>query len=121
MKKIKSLLFSALLSLIFITLAACTTENITCTADELKNFAWSNSDDFGKSIELRFDGNTGFLKIKSKDEAYEIKGDVIADDNNLTITDSTLKDTYEFTYKLYGDKIELTYGENTLTLNKVKS
>lgn len=121
MKKTKNFLFIILLILVCIISFGCTTKNITCKADELKSFSWENSDDYGKSIELHFIENKGFLKIKSKDESYEIKGDVKADENNFVITDSSLKDTYEFTYKLYGDKIELTYGGNTLTLNKVKS
>lgn len=121
MKKIKGVIFVVLLILICIQLFGCTTKNITCKSDELKSFTWSGSDDYGKSIELHFEENTGFLKIKSKEEVYEIKGDVKSDDKSLVITDNNLKDTYEFTYKLYGDKIELTYGENTLTLNKVKS
>lgn len=109
----------ACISIITMILSGCTQGQITSKADELTTNEWFASDKFGKEISLLFTQDTAELKIKTNDFSCKIIGNVLVDEQTVKIFDNTLKQTYSFDYNLYGDKIEITYDEKTVELNKI--
>ncbi len=109
----------ALFICLFIPFSGCTQKQITSPQDELVLYEWGKSDKFGKEISLSFADDTAQLKIKTTDFDYSIAGDVLIDNETIKIYDNNLKQSYSFNYVLYGDKIEITYNENTLELDKI--
>lgn len=99
-------------------LSGCTSNEITCTADELKAYTWSASDDYGKSARLAFDEDDAEFVLKSGDTQTTIKGKAAVNDKSITISAPDVPDAYTFAYTLFGNKIEITYGGNTITLDK---
>lgn len=109
----------AFIAVITMILSGCTQSQITSKADELMSNEWFASDKFGKEISLLFTQDTVELKVKTNDFSGKIIGTVLVDEQTVKIFDNTLKQTYSFDYSLYGDKIEITYDEHTVELNKV--
>lgn len=109
----------ACIAIITMILSGCTQAQITSKADELMANEWFASDKFGKEIALSFTEDTAELEVKTNDFSCKIIGTVLVDEQAIKIFDNTLKQTYSFNYSLYGDKIEITYEENTVELNKV--
>lgn len=107
--------------LILVLLAGCVEPSITSIEDELKLYTWQNKDEFDKTITLSFSNTHATLLMKTKTEETKIEGLAVLEENNLQIFDSNVNNSYAFSYKLFGDKIELTYGEHTLTLYKQHS
>ena len=109
----------ACIAVITMILSGCTQSQITSKADELMANKWFSSDKFGKEIALSFTQNNAELEVKTDDFSCKIIGIALVDEQTVKIFDNTLKQTYSFDYNLYGDKIEITYDENTVELNKV--
>lgn len=105
--------------IMMVLLTGCTQTQITSEADELMANKWSACDKFGKEISLSFIEDKAELKVKTDNFSCEITGIALVDDQTLKIFDNTLKQNYSFNYTLYGDKIEITYYENTIELSKV--
>lgn len=100
-------------------LTGCTQTQIVTKADELMANEWCANDKFGKEISLSFGENTAELKVKTKDFTGKIAGTALVDEQTVKIFDNTLKESYSFNYTLYGDKIDITYNEDTIELSKV--
>ncbi len=115
MRSIK-LLF--IIILCFIALCGCTKRQITSVADEVTAYTWENSDKFNKNIKLSFNDNYAKLYIKTNNYTGQIQGNAVVTNNSIEIFDNTLKESYKFSYTLYGDRIEFTYGEKTIKLEK---
>lgn len=113
------LCFVFIIVIILFLFCGCTQRQITYVSDELMANSWQNFDKFNKEISLTFDGNNADLKIKTDDFNGNITGIAIVNDTNIEIFDNKLKEKFCFNYVLYGDKIELTYKEKTIELNKV--
>lgn len=105
--------------IIIVLLTGCTQSQITSEADELMANKWSACDKFGKEISLSFIEDTAELKMKTDNFSCEITGTALVDEQTLKIFDNNLKQSYSFNYTLYGDKIEITYYENTIELSKI--
>lgn len=102
-------------------LCSCTRTAVQSEADELKANAWHGQGDYQSTIDLSFHGDTAAFDIKAGGGAkMQISGECVVNDDSITVTDSNLKERFEFKYNLSGDQIELTYGDNTVTLEKVK-
>ncbi len=117
LKKVNS--FIALLMCCVMFFCGCTTEEITSPADELMSYSWEKTDKFGKELSLSFSEDTATVKISLSDYDYSITGTVLVDDETIKIFDENLKQTYSFSYVLYGDKVEITCDDKTIELDKV--
>lgn len=111
--------FMVCIVVITMILSGCTQSQVASTADELMANEWFADDKFGKEISLSFTQDTAELKVKTNDFSCKLIGTALVDEQTVKIFDNTLKQTYSFDYNLYGDKIEITYDENTVVLNKV--
>ena len=107
--------------IILTLLCSCTRTAVQSEADELKANAWHGKGDYQSTIDLSFNGDTAAFNINAGGGAkMQIAGECVVNDGSITVTDSNLNERYEFKYNLSGDQIELTYGGNTVTLEKVK-
>ncbi|HHZ06421.1 MAG TPA: hypothetical protein GX401_06515 [Clostridiales bacterium] len=117
MKKIIVLLCALMCML----MCGCMKEQINTIPQELKASVWKGEDDFNKGAVLSFDGDTATLLLKNGDDKVSIIGNAMIDDTAVTITDEALAEEFTFNYVLYGDKIEITYDNSTITLDRVKN
>lgn len=107
--------------IILTMLCSCTRTAVQSEADELKANAWHGKGEYQSTIDLSFNGDTAAFDIHAGGGAkLQISGECVVNDDCITVTDNNLKERYEFKYNLSGDRIELTYGNNTVTLEKVK-
>lgn len=93
------------------------------TADELTGTSWEAVNLNGVSAKLSFDIKSceaDFSVTDTNGEKSAINGVFAIDKNNLYITSSTLCKTYKFGYKVYKDRVILTYNGVDLTFNAVK-
>lgn len=109
-----------LLLLIFmLNLSGCCKNKIMTRADELMSASWSAQDRYGKKITLSFNQNKALIQLETKEFTGEIYGMVTLNDDTLEIADKALNENYVFKYVLFGNKIDLKYGEKTIELKKI--
>ena len=118
MRILKKLVAVLLISVCFV-LSACTTDT-SGYVNELKSSKWSVKLEGGAELNLEFDEDTAVLKINNSDKSTEIKGSYIADENSFVIFVPGVAQNYTFDYTPKGDKLDLSYNSNTITLNKTK-
>ena len=109
-----ALILASIFSLI---LAGCS-RTIRSPADELCMNRWGTVTENGNRIDLAFDDDTAAFRAENDAFSLSISGVYSVDDTTLMINDSTTHLDYSFFYVLYGDRIELTYGDATLLLSK---
>ena len=102
---------------VLLALSACS-RTVLSPSDELVMNRWGTVTENGNQIDLRFDEDVAALTAHSDSFSLTIRGIYDADDASLPITDEGTHLSYRFTYVLYGDRIELTYGGGTLSLGK---
>ena len=83
-------------------------------------FTWENHDNYDKQIRLSFAGNSAELCLSSCRSDKTIQGFALVDNQSVEIYDTSLSQKFHFDYRLYGDKTELYYQGNTVTLFKVR-
>lgn len=88
--------------------------------NELTSSKWKAKLEGGAEINLKFDGNIAELKISNSGKSTEIKGDYIADQSSFVIFMPEVSQNYSFDYTPKGNKLDLSYNNNTITLNKVE-
>lgn len=118
----KRLLFILCIITFSACLSACRTVSLT-PANELTASSWSvvNPNSVSALLEFNTDESKAKLKITDeKGESYSIIGVFAIDNTNLYITSDTLCKTYSFRYKVYKDRLILTYNGYDLTLNAEK-
>ena len=108
-----------ILILCVICLSSCT-RIVNCPADELRMYAWSAKVDNGDSAELSFDGSNGLLSVHTGVSDLVLSGLCVMTDDRLIICDEKTDVNYTFGYVLYGDRVELTYYDGTISLEKTK-
>ena len=87
-------------------------------ADELRQYSWSTSTEYGCEAALSFDGLRAGLDVKKAGLSMEISGVYALTDDKLTIFDEEGGESLTFGYKLYGDRVELSFEGGTLSLEK---
>ena len=98
----------------------------SCTADtsgyvnELTSSKWTAKLEGGAELSLEFSGDTASLKIRNSGESTEIKGRYVADDNSFVIFMPEVSQNYKFEYTPSGNKLDISYNDNILTLEKEK-
>ncbi len=105
--------------LIAVMLLSSCTQIINSAADELRMFSWEGTADNGNTASLLFCDNKASLSLQTHDGLLRIHGLCLVDDEKLMICDEGSGMNYSFGYTLYGDRVELTATNGTLTLNKV--
>lgn len=119
MKKL-IILFLPIITLTVI-LCACTQRAVNSKQDELKVNSWKGIGEYSTTVSLKFKGTKANFDIQSMGGAKtSLCGDCIVDENKILLTDSHLKKSIEFYYKIDGDKMTLTYKGGTINLNKDK-
>lgn len=97
----------------------------SCTADtsdyvtELISSKWTVTLEGGAEVSLEFSQDTAMLKISNADNSTSISGSYIADEEAFVIFVPELAQNYKFGYCPRGNRLDLIYGKNTITLNKV--
>ena len=102
--------------------SACKDVNIT-SADELTAYRWCVLNQSGVSATLAFDkaSGTAYMKITDQNgEEAQIKGVFAVDKNNFYITSEDLSKNYTFGYKVFKDRVLLTYNGITLEFRAEK-
>ena len=108
-----------LLLISVLNLAGCCKRQIMTKADELMSASWSAQDGYGKKITLSFTQNEALIQLEAKDFTGKICGTATVIVDTLEIADKSLKENYIFGYVLFGNKIDLKYGDKTVTLRKI--
>ncbi len=98
-------------------LSSCRTV-VNSPADEIRLFNWSAALDNGSTATLRFKDTNAYLTVENEDVSLDIGGLCLLGDEKLTICDSATSVSFPFSYRLYGDRIELTWNGGTITLDK---
>ncbi len=119
MKRLSFILCTITFALVF---CSCKSVNLT-SADELISKSWQVTNQSGISGELQFDIAFSEAKLIIKDEEGSIAlidGTFAVDKDNLYITSTTLCKTYRFSYKVYKDRVVLSYNGCELIFTAVK-
>ena len=95
-------------------------QSVSGRVDELCSCSWSKTLAGGAEVRLSFDGDNAALTVDSAGEKIEIAGKCVIDDSSIVIFVPALSVNYGFGYLPKGDKLDLTYGSATITLEKEK-
>ena len=98
-------------------ISGCRQVNLT-PADELTGKTWESKTLNGTFAELSFDVelNKADLYIKNTDnEVLNISGNFAVDSKSLYIISDNMYKTYCFDYKVYANRVELSYNGTNLT------
>lgn len=99
----------------------------SCTADtsgyvsELTGSSWSAKLSGGARAELFFKDGAASLNIESGGKSVRISGKYIADEDTLVIFMPEIDENYAFSYVPKGNKLSLSYGGNSIILEKTKA
>lgn len=118
MRILKKIVAVLIISVCFV-FSACTTDT-SGYVNELKSSKWTAKLEGGAEVNLEFSEDTAILKIQNSDITTEIEGSYIADQNSLVIFMPDVAQNYTFTYTPKGNKLDLTYNNSTITLNKTE-
>ena len=84
-------------------------------------YTWSGSFEHGAEVTLSFTQTEGYLEIESDDSSLSIAGLCMLTDDSILIFDDDSGMNYSFSYRLYGDRVELKRDGSVLTLKKAES
>ena len=118
MRNIKIILFIFTLALFL-----CGCSNVINTPEsEVINSYWVTETSSGIKAEfgVYLSDNTASLVINEGNSVYEIKGTFAIDSNDIVIISQDLLNSYQFKYKVFENRLELTYKDNTLVFQKNK-
>ena len=110
--------FCVLMCLVFFFLCSCSDE-IKSEKDELSAYAWSAELENKTAVTLSFSEDKATLKAElQKGEKLTLSGFCELYDDYFVIHDEKTKYPYEFFYNVHFDRVELIYGDNTVSLYK---
>jgi len=111
-KKIEILL---MLFLCLFTFFACARQ-IKTSADELTTRNWKICNISGVEATLEFKGDRAIFSITDPNDkgSAVIEGALAVDDKSFYITSEKYSETFEFGYRVFKDRAEITYGAQTL-------
>ena len=116
-KKRIYLLIVPVMVLVFM-LCGCS-ETVNSYSEELILNSWNATLNNGDKMTLSFSGDDATLKLVLKDdEKVVISGFCELDENYFVIHDEVTKIPYAFSYIVHFDRVEIVYGENTVSLYK---
>ena len=100
-------------------LCSCT-RVVRSEKDEITMFSWYSELDNGNKLSLSFGEDEALFNAENDGFSMEISGYYLIDDERFVIFDEDTKMDYTFIYKLHGDRVELSFGDGTITLDKRK-
>ncbi len=109
---------TALLLVIVFILSGCT-RSVKGRSDELRMYDWQSEFDNGNTVSLSFDGSDATLIIVNDDHTLDISGLCAIDNESFVIFDENSDTNFAFDYKLYGDRVELSADNGTISLKKL--
>ena len=112
--------FLAVFSIMILFLLSGCTQVVDNNSDELRLYSWEGETESGNIVTLRFDGSDAALEIGYPDTEMIISGFCAVSDDSLMICDEETGFDYTFGYKLYGDRVELTFDSGQISLKKMK-
>ncbi len=106
---------------LFVCLLLCSCSRaITSSADELTAHSWQAQLDNGNTITLSFDMDNATLALAYADDTeVNIEGLCELSDTSFVIHDSDTFSSYKFDYIVHFDSVDITYGNTTVSLNKI--
>ncbi len=113
--------FVALICILLCLLLCSCSIATTGYSDELTLNSWCAKLDGGAEINLKFKDDSASLTLKSGDETTEICGKYLADEKSFVIFMPEISQNYTFLYVPKGDKLDVTYNNSTITLNKTEN
>jgi len=99
-------------------LCACQ-RSVDSPSDEIVLFDWRSESDNGNTVSLRFEEDSAIFTGENDSFHVSVSGYCAMYNDRFIISDTKTRDNYTFHYQLFGDHIELTYGDGTISLNKV--
>lgn len=108
-----------MLSLLICMLLCSCSRAVRSPADELCMYSWSSVCDNGNRLSLSFDEDTAVFKAENDSYNVIVSGIYLLDDERLIISDVDTMMNYVFAYIVHGDCVELSFGDGTVTLDKV--
>lgn len=112
------IVFATMLVIIVLVLSGCS-KVVMNSADELTMYMWGAQLENGNEISLKFDDDNATLSlILFDDEKVIINGLCELSDTAFVIHDEKTKTPYAFSYIVHFDRVEIIYGENTVSLYK---
>lgn len=112
--------FIAAFSIVILLLLSGCAQVIDNNADELRLYEWQGETEGGNTAALRFDGSDASFEIDFLDTEMIVSGFCTVSDDSLMICDDETGFDYTFDYKLYGDRVELTFDSSQISLKKMK-
>ncbi len=103
-----------------ITLTACKSVIVT-SADELTSRNWQTETLSGMKGSLTFSGDTATLIVTSSQDEATLSGHLSIDSKNFYITSMEFFRTYTFSYSVFHNRAEITYGGDTLIFYPVNA
>jgi hypothetical protein len=101
----------------------CSCSEVTdTTAKELRSNSWILEDNSNYQLSLDFKDDDAIMKITDKTGKTKavFTGTTIVTADTMEISDKETLSKYNFTYKLQGDNVKLSYKGKTLKLKKLK-
>ena len=83
-------------------------------------YQWRSESDNENNVTLSFADDNASFTAENDSFTLSVSGYCAVYDDHFIISDTRAKDNYTFRYHLYGDHIDLTYGDGTITLQKIK-
>lgn len=111
--------FVALFYLIICIMFCSCTQNTSGYSYELTSSKWKSTLEGGAEVSLSFDNEIASLSIKNSDKSTQIKGKFIADEETFVIFVPEICQNYGFSYAPKGNTLDITYNDNTISLEKV--
>lgn len=87
-------------------------------SDELVTHSWRSLSESGAEVSLSFDSDTAEFTVSNGDVNCVLRGIYTASPDCITICDENSGDNYTFEYILHGDRIELSYNNSMIILEK---
>ncbi len=114
----KLILLSLVLS-VCLVLCSCA-RVVTNNGDELIANSWQTKLDNGNIIKLSFDMDNATLALTyTNDTEVKLHGLCELSGTSFVIHDSDTFSTYKFDYLVHYDRVDITYGDATVSLNKI--
>lgn len=107
-----------LILLLSVSLCSCS-RVISSPGEEIREYSWQSQLENGNEITLSFDGADAALCVDCEDFILDIGGLCVTTDDRLMIYDTDSGTSYSFSYRLYGDRVELSYNDAEVPLFKL--
>ncbi|MGN1138105.1 MAG: hypothetical protein ACI4RM_01565 [Ruminococcus sp.] len=118
MKKFRLITITILLIL---ALTSCS-QIVSNTADQIRLNNWRTVLKNESIVTLNFNEDIAKFTVEKNEKTYlKLKGVCIFDKESFVIFDESTSYKYSFDYSVTGNKLKLTYGDNSITLKKLKN